>query len=182
MIHTQAHRQTLQLAMPVLHANGADVIAFGEEQLDDHFAIFTQARRIGANLHPLAHGGDTGGLQLVGATHLNQTQPARSNGRDTFEVTQCRDGDTRFPRRLQDRLLLISADELAVDAQCLDRHAKPSRKDEVRARSVSKISHHPCLRCGLGQTSSFILHPFTSRLSYSLRKNRRVLSSGFGAA
>ena len=32
-------------------------------------------------------------------------------------------------------------------------------KDEVRARSVSKVSHHPCLRCGLGQDSSFILHP-----------------------
>ncbi len=37
-------------------------------------------------------------------------------------------------------------------------------KDEkggVRARSVSKVSRQPCLRYGLGQVSSFILHPLT---------------------
>ena len=46
-------------------------------------------------------------------------------------------------------------------------------KDEVRARSVSKVNHNPCLRCGLGQNSSFILSNRTLAESIEVRYTKR---------
>ena len=45
VIHAHARRQVLQFAMAVGHAHRANVVAFGEQQFDDHLAIFAAAAR-----------------------------------------------------------------------------------------------------------------------------------------
>ena len=45
--------KVLQLAVAVGHADRADVVALGEQQLDDHPAVRLQPRRVGGDLHAL---------------------------------------------------------------------------------------------------------------------------------
>jgi hypothetical protein len=65
--------QRLQFAMAVGDADRADVVALGEEQLENRVPVLSQALGVGAYLHALLYGGDAGRHQLVAALDFDQT-------------------------------------------------------------------------------------------------------------
>ena len=85
VIHAYLHRQVLQLAVAVGHADGAHVVAFGEQQFDHRAPDLLQLWRLGAHLHAFAGSGDAGGQQTrfcmpIGSAHFHQAQPAGGHG------------------------------------------------------------------------------------------------------
>ena len=116
----QTLRQGLQFAVAVGDADRADVVALGEEQLQNRAPIAVQALRVGRDLHALGDAGHAGGQQLVGALDLDQAQPAGADGRQAPQVAQGRDEDLVLARDGQDGFILARADVLAVDLQRLD--------------------------------------------------------------
>ena len=69
--------QVLQLAVAVGHADRADVIALGEEQLDDHPAVFAEAFGVSVwTSMPSCTVVTQAGCKLARARDLDQAQPA----------------------------------------------------------------------------------------------------------
>ena len=88
VVHADGDRQVLQLAVAVGHADRADVVALGEQQFDDHSAVFAEPLGIGADDHLLGDVCDAGGQQLVAAPHLDQAEPAGADVGSTLEVAE----------------------------------------------------------------------------------------------
>ena len=112
--------QGLQLAMAVGHADRADVIALGEEQLKDGLAMLLQALRRRGDFHSFFDGGDAGGQQLVAALDLDQAQAARAHIAQPIEMAERRDVDVVFARDFKNGLAGAGADFLTVDGECFD--------------------------------------------------------------
>ena len=53
VVHALRVGQRLQFAMAVGHADGADVIALGEQQLQRHAAVLAQPLAVGLDVHAL---------------------------------------------------------------------------------------------------------------------------------
>ena len=92
--------------MAVGDADRADVVALGEQQLQDHLAIFLQAFAVGLDLHALADLGGAGGQQLPGSLHLDQAEPAGADRVDAVEMAERGDPDAGLAGGLEDRLIL----------------------------------------------------------------------------
>ena len=97
-------RQGLQLAVAVGHADRADVVALGEQQLEDGAAMLLQPLGVGADFHALGDGGDAGRQQLVAALDLDQAQAARANVAQAVEMAERGNVDVVLPRHFQDGL------------------------------------------------------------------------------
>lgn len=74
----QGEGRRLQLAVAVGNAHGADVVPFGEQQLQGHLAVALEPVGPGFQLHALGGGGDAGGQQARPSTlpHSNRTPRA----------------------------------------------------------------------------------------------------------
>ena len=88
MGHALILRQGLQFAVAVGHANGTDVVALREEQLEDHAAVLLEPLRVGAHLHALKDGGHAGGQQLVAALDLDQAKTACAHVAQALQMAE----------------------------------------------------------------------------------------------
>jgi len=127
MVHSLRDRQILQLAAPVGYADGADVVAFGKKQFENHPAIPLQPLALRPHLHLLGHLGDAGGQKPRHAGDLDQTKPTGADIRHPIQVTERRDGNPRVLSRFQHGLALDRADRFAINRECFDRHNAISR-------------------------------------------------------
>ena len=92
--------QVLQLAVAVGHADRADVVALGEEQLDDHPPILAQPLACRCwTFMSSATCGDAGRQQPAAAADLDQAEPAGADVGTPVEVAQRRDRDPRLAAR-----------------------------------------------------------------------------------
>ena len=101
--------------MAVGDAHGANVVALGEQQFQDHAAVFPQALAVGLDVHAFGHFGGAGRQQLRHAGDFHDAQPARPDVVNAFQVAERRDIDARLGRGLQDRGAFLGADLLAVN-------------------------------------------------------------------
>ena len=115
VVHALAVGQRLQFAMAVGHADRADVVPLGEQQLQRHPAVLAQPFAVGLDVHAFGDLGGAGGQQLGNAGDFHQAQPAGAHVINAFQVAERRDVDARFGRGLQDRRALLGADLFAVD-------------------------------------------------------------------
>ena len=64
--------QPLQLAVAIGDAHAANVIALGEQHLQNHAAVLVEPRAFSTDLHPLSDPGGAGGHKLGASFHLHQ--------------------------------------------------------------------------------------------------------------
>jgi hypothetical protein len=77
----------LKLAMPIGDAHRTNVVAFGQEKLDDHFSIFEQFRGVRMDAHAFGRSRDTRGLQLGRPFDFDKAEPAGAHIGDAVEMT-----------------------------------------------------------------------------------------------
>ncbi len=109
--------EALQFAVSVGDADGADVIALGEEHLDDHAPVALQAGGIGGDVHPFGDFGHAGGEELVDpltSTRQRRQAPHPERPSRKQRVGTC---DFVFFADVEDGLVGASADVVAVDFQ-----------------------------------------------------------------
>lgn len=124
MVDTVQVRQSLQLAMAIGDTDGANVIALGEQQLQDHSPIITEPFRVGFDLHPFADPRRAGGKELRCAGKFDEAKPACADIMNAIQVTECWNLQPSLFRRLQDSCAIRSADLIAVNGECLCCHKK----------------------------------------------------------
>jgi hypothetical protein len=112
--------ESLEFAMAVGDADGADVVALSEEKLKDVAAIFLKAFGVGLDIHAFEDSGDAGRKQLVGAGNLDHAETASADVAEAIEMAECRDLDVVFASDLQDGLSAATTDCLAVDDESFD--------------------------------------------------------------
>src|SRR5205823_1254040 len=117
--------QTLEIAVVIRHADRADVVALGEQQLHDHLAVLVQPLRVCRHRHAFLDARHAGWGEFRGAFDLDKAEAAASDQRQAVKLAESRNPDAVLARDLQDRLVLAGADVLAVDDQRLD----PDRRD-----------------------------------------------------
>src|ERR1700749_4855054 len=103
--------------MSIRDANGADVIALGEQQFEDGPAVVAKPVGLRGDFHSLEDRGDAGGEQLVLAFDLDHAQPAGADVGETVEMAQGRNIDVVFPGHFKDRLSGAGAYVLPVNDQ-----------------------------------------------------------------
>ena len=101
--------QRLQFAMAVGDADGADVVALGEQQFQGHAAVFAQPLAVGLDVHAFGDLGGAGRQQLGNAGHFHQAEAAGADVIDAVQMAERRDFDagvgrppaesSRLPRR-----------------------------------------------------------------------------------
>ena len=102
--------------MAVGHADGADVVALGEQQFQRHAAVFAQALAVGLDVHAFADFGGAGGQQFGDAGDFHQAQAAGADVIDAFQVAERRDLDARLPSAAsQNGRAFLGADLFAVN-------------------------------------------------------------------
>jgi hypothetical protein len=101
--------------MPVGHANRTDVVALGEEQLEDHAAVLVEPLGFGADFHALEDGCHAGGQQLVASLDLDQTKAACAHVGQALHMAEGGNVDVVLQRHLENGLAGKSADFLFVD-------------------------------------------------------------------
>ena len=109
-------RQCLQFAMTVRDADGADMVAFDEQQLQRHHAMMGEILGFGGDRHAAVDGRRAGGQQPPDARHLDQAQPAGARRAQAFHVAERRNVASVGAGHVVDRLTLGSGAELTVDA------------------------------------------------------------------
>jgi hypothetical protein len=90
-----------QFAAAVGHANRTYVIAFREQEFQDHFAVFHQLFGMGLDHHAIHGFRGTGGQKPSGAFHLHEAQPAGPHRRQTFKITERREVNSVLAACLQ---------------------------------------------------------------------------------
>ena len=121
VVHVRGHRHVLELAVPVHHAYGADVVALGEEQLDDRLAVRAQDRGVRFDLHVGCDGGGARGPQAMVLGDLDDAHPASAPHRQALQIAQGGDGDTEPASRLHDALV---GEGLVLDPVERDGHGR----------------------------------------------------------
>ena len=81
VVHADRVGHVLELAVAVGDADGADVVALGEEQLDDLPPVALEPLGGGGDLHPLLGAQRAGGLEPGRALHLDEAEPAGADRR-----------------------------------------------------------------------------------------------------
>ena len=115
MIHAGLGRLPLQLTVAIHDTDGADMVALGKEQFQNHLAIFDQSRRMGIDHHALLHRGDTGGKEFIAPGHLDHAEPARAPITQPLQVTERGDLDLLLAQYFQHRLTFPCADQFTID-------------------------------------------------------------------
>ena len=100
--------------MAVGHADGAHVVALGEQQFQCHAAVFAQALGVRGNLHAFGDFQRAGRQQLRRAFHLDEAKPARADIINAFEVAERGNLDAGLGRGLQNGRTFFGADLLSV--------------------------------------------------------------------
>ena len=168
VVHPHRHRNVLQFAVAVGDAEGADVVAFGEEQLHGHAAIALQLLGVGADRHPLRRFGGTGGQQAAAGLRGHQAEAAGAHRRQPLEMAEGGQLHAGGAGGLQQAGAGGHRHLLAVHPQGDNTHGAYPRV------SPSGPTVH---------TSGGSQWDGSRRAaSYSWRNQRRVLSTGFGAA
>ena len=88
MGETERLRQRLQFAMAVRDADGADVIALDEQQLQRHQSVMGELVRVGDDRHAARDRRRAGRQQAANAGDLDQTQSARPGGTHPFHMAE----------------------------------------------------------------------------------------------
>ena len=132
--------------MPGGDAHGADVVAFGEQQLERDLPIGLELRRAGGDRQALLYGGGAGGQQARDAGDLDHAQPAGADRAQALHVAEGGDVLVVGSRDLEDRLTGGGRDHFAVDADLhlLGQGGTPYlstlRTSQRRQRDVSSIA------------------------------------------
>ena len=106
--------------MAVGDADRADVVALGEEQLEDGAAVLLEPLSIGADLHAFVDGGHAGGKELVAALDLNQAKAAGAHFAEAVHMAEGGNVDVVLPRHFKDGLAAQAADFLLIDDESFD--------------------------------------------------------------
>ena len=115
VLHALAVGERLQLAMTVGHTHGADVVAFGEEQLKRQAAILPQTLAVGLDFHVFADFGRAGGQQFGHARDLHEAEAAGAHIINTFKVTERRDFDPGVGGDFQNGRPFLGADLFSIN-------------------------------------------------------------------
>ena len=99
VVHALAVGEGLEFAVAVGDADGADVVALGEEQLEGHAAVFAQALAVGLDVHALGDLGGAGGQELGDAGDFDQAEAAGADVVDAVQMAEGRDVDAGVGRR-----------------------------------------------------------------------------------
>ena len=126
VVHPNGVGELLQLAESRGDADGAEVVSFGEEKLDDLPPVGPESFGVGADHHALLDRRQAGGLELGSTFDLHHAEATGADETEALEETEPGDGDRHFVGEAQDGLVLGTGDELAVDGECLDAHARAS--------------------------------------------------------
>ncbi len=115
MGHAELHRQLLQFAVAVGDADGTDMIAFAEDELEDLYPIAVDPFRMGDHFHIFPRQRDACGDQFRRAFDFDQAQPTGAALGQTIQVAECRDIDPVLPGNGENGFILAGADILIVD-------------------------------------------------------------------
>lgn len=64
------------------------LVAFGEEQFEDHAPVVAQSLGVGAHLHAFGDAGDAGGEELVQAGDFDDADAAGADVGESFEMAE----------------------------------------------------------------------------------------------
>jgi hypothetical protein len=90
MINPKLSAACPQFAAAVGHADRTDMIAFREQEFEDHLAVFHQFFGMGLDHHAIHGFRGTSRQKSSGAFHLHEAQSAGPHRRQTFKITECR--------------------------------------------------------------------------------------------
>ncbi len=108
--------QRLKFAVAVGDAHRAEVIALGQQQLDDHAAVGRQPRRVDHHRKAFLHRRGAGGRQPPAAAHFDDAQAAGAHIRQAVQMAQGGDGAAGFARRFENGLAFARGDQLTFDS------------------------------------------------------------------
>ena len=165
-------RQVLQLAVAVGHADRADVVALGEQQLDDHPPILASRSESVGHLHALGDAGDAGRQQPARAADLDQAEPA---GADVGSPSRWQSVGMAMPcSRATSRI--VSCPSARADVLCR-RCVSVCTWPPVTARRCRGL-----LGCGADHRPAHSPRSLRCWISVLVAEVAQVLSTGFGAA
>ena len=116
MREPQRLRQGLQFAMAVGDADGADMVALDEQQLERHQPVVGEVVGVGGDRHSALRGCRAGRQQAADAGDLDQAQAAGSRRAQAFQVAERRDAVPIRLRHLEDGLTFRGGAEFTVDS------------------------------------------------------------------
>ena len=100
VIDAEPHGQVLQLAVPVDHADRADVVALAEQELQDQLAIAVEPLGVHGDLHALFHLRHAGGQQLVAPLTSTRHRRQAPTCDKSFDEAQTVESGCHSPTRL----------------------------------------------------------------------------------
>ena len=152
----QPDREVLQLAVPIGHADRADVVALGVEQLHDPAAVSAEAVGVDRHRHPLFDGGHAGGKELALPGHLDHAEAAGADVREPVEMAEGGDLDAVLGGDLENGAPGRAGDVPTLDGQGENAHRRASAV--VAPASGGSITQTPA-----GQTWSSMWARYSSR-------------------
>ena len=120
MSDAEGQGEVLEFAMPVRHAYRTDVVAFGEEKLDDLLAEAHNALGIGDYLHAFLAIGYAGGQQLRDPFYLDDAEAAGAALGQAFEVAESGYIDAFLLGDLEDGFILSARDIYVIYLESQD--------------------------------------------------------------
>jgi hypothetical protein len=112
--HLEGLRQALEFAVAIGNADRTHVVSFGEQQFQNHSAILAEPFGVQRHFHILCHPGDARRLEPRRPFHLHQAQTARTEARQTGEMTQGGNEHIILTRHLKNGLIAAGAHFLPV--------------------------------------------------------------------
>lgn len=113
-------RESLEFAVAVGNADGADVISLGEEEFEYGAAMPGDSLGSGGDFHAFFNAGDAGREQAVLAFDFNEAEAACADIAETIEVAEGGNVDAIFTGDIEDGLVGPRADVFAVDDESFD--------------------------------------------------------------
>ena len=89
----------------------------GQEELNDRLPRLLDLGGVGVDHHPLRDGGNAGGEQLVGALHLDHTEPARPEGDQMLVIAEDWDVDVQLLGSAEHRGPVGDLNVFSIDCQ-----------------------------------------------------------------
>ena len=98
------------------------MVPLGEQQFQDHAAVFPQPFAVGFDVHALGDFGGAGGQQFRHAGDFHDAQAARAQVINALQMAERGDVDPRLGRGLQHGRAFLGGDLLAVNGQSFGSH------------------------------------------------------------
>ena len=136
--HAVAGGPGLEFAIAVRHAHRTDMVAFGQQKLQQHLAVFGQAIRIGHHDHAFLDRRRAGGQQACDAADFDQAQTAGTHAAQTVEMTERGNEPVILTGDVQHRLAGPGSHILAINLQFDGGHDPTS----FRVPTLFAPSHH----------------------------------------